>query len=56
MRDKRIKFIDLAESQIDRVTKDIRMIGNLANGKSNEYSQKNTRKIARTLQEDLNLA
>lgn len=56
MRDKRKKFIDLAEARVNRAIKDIRLIGNLANKNSYEYSEDDARKITRALQKELDSA
>lgn len=56
MRDKRRKFIDLAESRVNRAIKDIRLIGNLANKNSYEYSEEDARRIIRALQKEVDAA
>lgn len=56
MRDKRKKFVELAESRVNRAIKDIRLIGNLANKTSYEYSEEDARKIVRALQKELDSA
>lgn len=56
MRDKRKKFIDLAEARVNRAIKDIRLIGNLANKNSYEYSDEDAKKIFRALQKELESA
>ena len=56
MRDKRKKFVDLAEARVNRAIKDIRLIGNLANRNSYEYSEEDARKIVRVLQKELDSA
>ena len=56
MRDKRKKFVDLAEARVNRAIKDIRLIGNLANKNSYEYSEDDARKITRALQKELDSA
>lgn len=56
MRDKRKKFVDLAEARVNRAIKDIRLIGNLANRNSYEYSEDDARKIVRALQKELDAA
>lgn len=56
MRDKRQKFIELAEARVNRAIKDIRLIGNLANRSSYDYSEDDARKIFRTLQKELDAA
>lgn len=53
MRDKRKKFVDLAEARVNRAIKDIRLIGNLANKSAYEYGDEDARKIFRALQKEL---
>ena len=53
MRDKRKKFVELAEARVNRTLKDIRLIGNLANKSSYSYSEEDTKKIFRILQKEL---
>lgn len=53
MRDKRKKFIDLAEARVNRAIKDIRLIGNLANKAAYEYSDDDVKKMFRALQREL---
>jgi len=53
-RDKRQKFIDLAEKRTQKAIKDIRLIGNLANSRNYEYSDEDVRKIYKTLNNELN--
>ncbi len=45
MRDKREKFVELAEKRVNRLLNDIRLIGNLSNKANYEYSQEDIRKI-----------
>ena len=47
MRDKRKKFVELAESRVNRAIKDIRLIGNLSNRSAYEYSEEDIRRIFR---------
>ncbi len=56
MRDKRLKFVELAEARVNRAIKDVRLIGNLANKSSYEYSEEDARKIFRALQKELDTA
>lgn len=53
MRDKRGKFVELAESRVNRAIKDIRLIGNLSNRSAYAYSEDDIRKIFRALQKEL---
>ncbi|MAO93617.1 MAG: hypothetical protein CMM78_00250 [Rhodospirillaceae bacterium] len=56
MRDKRKKFVDLAEARVNRAIKDIRLIGNLANKASYEYEDEDAKEIFRALQRELDAA
>jgi len=56
MRDKRKKFVDLAEARVNRAIKDIRLIGNLANRAAYEYSDEDGKQIFRALQKELDAA
>lgn len=56
MRDKRKKFVELAEARVVRAIKDIRLIGNLANKGNYEYTDEDVRKIFRVLGKELDSA
>ena len=56
MRDKRQKFIQLAEARVARALNDIRLIGNLSNRSAYEYVDDDVRKIFRALQKELEAA
>lgn len=47
--EKRTKFVELAEKRVRRAIKDIRLIGNLANKSTYEYSEEDARKIIKAL-------
>ena len=53
MRDKRKKFVQLAEARVNRAIKNIQLIGNLANKNSYEYTKDDARKITKALQREL---
>lgn len=55
VRDKRGKFVELATNRVNRTVKDIRLIGNLSNRSAYEYSDEDVKKIAKTLQRELEL-
>ena len=58
MRDKRAKFIELANNRVNRAIKDLRLIGNLSNRAAYDYADEDAKKILRALQrevEDLKL-
>ncbi len=53
MRDKRAKFVELAESRVNRAIKDLRLIGNLSNRSAYEFSDDDVKKMFRALQKEL---
>lgn len=53
MRDKRGKFIELANNRVNRTIKDLRLIGNLSNKSAYEYTEEDVRKITKALQREL---
>lgn len=53
MRDKRGKFVELANNRVNRTIKDLRLIGNLSNRASYEYTEEDARKILRALQREM---
>ncbi|MDO9296802.1 hypothetical protein [Bradyrhizobium sp.] len=56
MRDKRLKFIQLAEARVSRAMNDIRLIGNLSNRGAYTYADDDVRKIFKALQKELDAA
>lgn len=56
MRDKRQKFVQLAEARVNKALKDIQLIGNLSNTSAYESSEADIRKIFAALQGGLNSA
>ena len=56
MRDKRAKFIELAESRVNRAIKDLRLIGNLSNKAAYAFGEDDVKKIFRALQKELDVA
>lgn len=55
MRDKRGKFVELANNRVSRAINDLRLIGNLSNRAAYDYSDDDVRKITRSLQRELDL-
>ena len=53
MRDKRQRFVALAEARVNRSIKDIRFVGNLANRSLYGHTIEVTQKISRVLQRQL---
>lgn len=56
MRDKRDKFVELAEARVNRAIKDVRLIGNLANRGAYAYDDEDVKKIFRAMQKELDAA
>ena len=56
MKNKREKFIALAEARVTRTIKDIRLIGNLSNKSAYTYTGDDVRQIFRALQKELDSA
>jgi hypothetical protein len=50
MRDKRKKFVELAEARVNKTINDIRLIGNLANKSAYDFDEEDVKKIFRALQ------
>ena len=56
MKNKRGKFVELAEARVNRTIKDVRLIGNLANRSAYAYEDDDVKKIFRALQRELDAA
>lgn len=56
MRNKRDKFVELAEARVNRTLKDIQLIGNLSNTSAYEFNDGDIRKIFLALQKGLDAA
>jgi hypothetical protein len=52
-RNRRQKFEDIAVRRVNKAIKEIRLIGNLSNRSSYEYTEDDVRKITRALQREL---
>lgn len=55
-RDKRAKFVELAEKRVNRTIRDFRLIGNLSNRSAYDFTEEDIRKIFRALQKELDSA
>jgi len=53
VRNKRLKFIELADKRVNRAIKDLRLIGNLSNRAAYEYGDKDVKAIIRALQKEV---
>lgn len=56
MRDKRLKFVELAEARVNRTIKDIQLIGNLSNRSAYSFTDEDVRKVFRAIQKELDAA
>jgi hypothetical protein len=56
VRNKREKFVELAEARVTRALRDIRLIGNLSNRSAYAYTDDDVRKIFRVLQKEFEAA
>ena len=54
-REKTEKFIELAEKRVNRALNDLKLIKNLSNKNYYEYTDEQTKKITRVLQQELDL-
>jgi hypothetical protein len=54
-RNKRQKFEEIATRRVNRVIKEIRLIGNLSNRSAYEYTEEDVRKITKALQRELDV-
>jgi hypothetical protein len=52
-RDKRGKFVELANNRVNRAVKDMRLIGNLSNRSAYDYTEEDVKKIIRALQREV---
>ena len=53
MRDRRERFISLAEARTDKALSAIRLIGNLSNRSNYEYTEAEVNKIVRALESEV---
>lgn len=53
MRDRRKKFVELAEARVNKTLKNLQLIGNLSNRSAYDYTEADIRKIFATLQRGL---
>lgn len=55
MRDKRDRFVELAEARVTRATQQLRLIGNLSNINNYSYSESDAQKILATIEGEVKL-
>lgn len=56
MRDKRKKFVGLAEARVTKAIGQLRLVGNLSNRSAYEFTDEDVRKIFKALQKELDAA
>jgi len=56
LRDKRQKFVELAEARVTRAIAQIRLVGNLSNRSAYEFNDDDVKKIFRALQKEIDTA
>ena len=54
-RDKKQKFVELANKRVNKAIHDLKLIRNLSNRKNYDYTVDQSRKIIRALQQELDL-
>lgn len=52
-RDRRAKFVEIAQNRVRRAIDQLRLIGNLANKSNYDYTEEDARKIVKALQGEL---
>lgn len=55
MRDKRGKFVELAQARVTKATQMLRLIGNLSNQNNYEYAEDDVQKIMNALDGEMRL-
>jgi hypothetical protein len=53
MRDKRAKFIELANKRVTKCVRDMKLVGNLSNRANYEFTEEDAKKIVRALQREV---
>jgi hypothetical protein len=56
MRDRRRKFVELAEARVGKALKQLQLIGNLSNRSAYDYTEADIRKMFLALQRELDSA
>lgn len=53
MRDKRAKFVELANKRVTRCIHDLKLVGNLSNKAAYDFTEDDAKKIVRVLQKEV---
>ncbi|MGB3027655.1 hypothetical protein [Paradevosia shaoguanensis] len=56
MRDKRQKFVELAEARVNKALKDMQLVGNLSNRAAYDFNEADVKKMFSALQKALDSA
>lgn len=56
MRNKRAKFVQLAEARVNKALKDLQLVGNLSNRAAYDFTEADVRKMFGALQKGLDVA
>lgn len=54
-RDKRAKFVELANKRVNRAIKDLELVANLANRRNYDFDEDQAKKIVKALQHQMDL-
>lgn len=54
-RNKAEKFVELANKRVNKALKDLQLIGNLANRQNYEFTDEQSKKIVRALQQEIDI-
>jgi hypothetical protein len=54
-RDKRAKFVELANKRVNRALKELELVANLSNRRNYEYDEEQARKIIKALQNQMDI-
>lgn len=54
-RDKRAKFVELANKRVNRAIKDLELVANLANRRNYDFDEEQAKKIVKVLQNQMDL-
>lgn len=53
MRDKRAKFVELANKRVNKAIAQLRLVGNLSNKSAYEFTDEDAKKIVKVLQKEV---
>lgn len=54
-RDKRAKFVELANKRVNRAIKDLELVANLSNRRNYDFDEEQAKKIVKVLQNQMDL-